>query len=191
MKKRLIIFLSVVCLAILVLFTEVGIKIKTFSPLYTQIKPDVILVLGCGLEGTKPNPFLRARLDEAIKVYQNGGVNLIVVSGGKAANEKIAEAEAMKTYLIENQIPQTKIITENQSRDTIENIRNSKNILASFNYQNLIIISNDYHLRRASIIAQKNNLVATFDGVAVPKYGLQENIFFLREIVASIYHGYL
>lgn len=191
MIKRLLLIFSIILLAVLIVFGEVGYKIKTFKASSLEIRPDVILVLGCDVQGTEPGPFLRARLDEAIKIYEGGGVNFILVSGGQGKREKIAEADAMKNYLIQNNIPADKIIAENQSKDTIQNIRNSKLILESFNFErNPLIISNDYHLRRINFIALENDFYPDLRGVSTSNYPLQEIVFFGREILASVYHGY-
>ena len=51
-----------------------------------------------------------------------------VPSGGKGNDEVIAEAEAIKNYLIEQGISKTKIIIEDKSKSTQENMKFSKKI---------------------------------------------------------------
>lgn len=66
---------------------------------------DCAIVLGCGLYGTAPSPFLMARLDEGARLYREGYANRIIVSGGKGPGEDITEADAMKDYLVERGVP--------------------------------------------------------------------------------------
>ncbi|MDF7664996.1 ElyC/SanA/YdcF family protein [Bifidobacterium sp. ESL0745] len=94
---------------------------------------DYIIILGAGLRGTKPTPLLRGRIDKAVDLWlRQERKGLFVVSGGQGADEEISEAEAMKRYLVEERgVPAEKIIKEDQSTTTFENLRNSKVIMDS------------------------------------------------------------
>ncbi|WEV58271.1 YdcF family protein [Bifidobacterium sp. ESL0728] len=94
-------------------------------------KYDYIIILGAGLQGTKPTPLLRGRIDKAVDLWnRQHSHGLFIVSGGQGADEEISEAEAMKRYLIEERgVPADKIIKEDRSTTTLENLRNSKVIM--------------------------------------------------------------
>lgn len=94
-------------------------------------KYDYIIILGAGLQGTKPTPLLRGRIDKAVDLWnRQDGHGLFIVSGGQGADEEISEAEAMKRYLIEVRgVPADDIIKEDRSTTTLENLRNSKVIM--------------------------------------------------------------
>ncbi|WEV73317.1 YdcF family protein [Bifidobacterium sp. ESL0798] len=94
-------------------------------------KYDYIIILGAGLQGTKPTPLLRGRIDKAVDLWnRQHNHGLFIVSGGQGADEEISEAEAMKRYLVEERgVPGDKIIKEDRSTTTLENLRNSKVIM--------------------------------------------------------------
>jgi uncharacterized SAM-binding protein YcdF (DUF218 family) len=119
---------------------------------------DCLLVLGSGIKGEKILPTLESRLDKCLEYLTHNPDIPLVVSGGQGPNESFSEAEAMKRYLVENGIPPCQIIEENESRNTIENISFSKEILdRHFNGKNYTVacITSDYHIFRTKKIAEK------------------------------------
>ena len=143
----------------------------TANALYTSIcavipafrKPDYILVLGSGLIGDKVPPLLASRLDRAIQEYKKWGQDAcIITSGGQGRGEFIAEAVAMKQYLIDQyKIPASKIFTETQSTTTYENMAYSKKIIdKKLGKARGIFVTNNFHILRASMHASKVGLNA-------------------------------
>lgn len=116
---------------------------------------DYVIVLGAGLRGEEVSNTLKIRLDEAIKYYRQNLKTTIIVSGGQGADEVISEAEAMKRYLEREGVPEAHIIKEDKSTTTFENIAFSKDILEERGHQEdkVLIVTNDYHLFRAQMIA--------------------------------------
>ena len=92
---------------------------------------DYIVVHGAGLSGTKPTPLLAARLDKAVELWEADHRRAVIIaSGGQGADEEVSEAEAMRTYLVEERgVPADAVIEENRSTTTMENLRNSKAIM--------------------------------------------------------------
>lgn len=72
----------------------------------------------------------------------------MIVSGGKGKGENISEASAMKRELMEQEIEEERIIMEDRSTSTDENIKFSKSLIPS-NKQKGIIVTNDFHMYRA------------------------------------------
>jgi uncharacterized SAM-binding protein YcdF (DUF218 family) len=142
-------------------------------------------VLGCKVNGTIPSPFLVSRLDEGIRLYKLGYGRAIIMSGGQGSGENISEAAAMKKYAISQGVPTGKILTEDTSTTTLTNLINSKKIMDKNNLRSTIIVSNKYHLRRASLIAGEVGLKASYSGVYNSKYMAMEISGFLREILAT------
>ena len=60
---------------------------------------------------------------------KTGKEAILIPSGGKGSDEKISEAEAMGKYLLDKGIPEGKIILEDHSATTFENLANSKKII--------------------------------------------------------------
>ncbi len=118
---------------------------------------DYILILGAGLRGDQPSLTLVERLDTALEC-DNG--EIFVVSGGQGWNESIPEAEAMARYLEEHGIPEERIIKEDQSTSTMENLRYSREFIEENSGQDIStlhikIVSSDFHAFRAKMLAHR------------------------------------
>ncbi|OPJ59695.1 YdcF family protein [Clostridium oryzae] len=155
-------------------------------PVNNTKKADAAIVLGCSIHGRIPTPFLKARTLKAAEIYKDGRVKYIIVSGGKGPGEDISEAECMKKILVDNGVEQNKILLENRSSNTSENIAFSNKLMNKYNFKNAIVVSNLFHLRRAEILCRKNKLSATYSGVFVKKYWQREIYGGLREVPAII-----
>lgn len=141
-------------------------EIKRFIPSETY---DVGIVLG-GIADydklTKAHNFNKHadRLMDAEQLYHKGIIKKIMLSGGNGMlfNDGYVESEAMRDYLLANKIPLADIIIENTSRNTIENAKNSAEILKT-KYQNgsFLLITSANHMRRAQFCFDKANLKTT------------------------------
>ena len=96
---------------------------------------DFIIVLGCAIRknGT-PTPLLRGRMDRALRFAraqeaETGKAPIFVLSGGQGADECISEAECMRRYLASQGIPAERMILEDKSADTAENMAFSKRLI--------------------------------------------------------------
>lgn len=120
-------------------------------------EPSAVLVLGCQVRGQRPSKMLKRRLDAAID-YINGHEDIpVIVSGGKGYDEEISEALCMRNYLVENGISDEKIIMEDKSTTTDENLEFSMAILDEMKLpHSIILITDGYHQYRAQLIAEKH-----------------------------------
>ncbi|KIS02630.1 YdcF family protein [Paucilactobacillus wasatchensis] len=127
----------------------------------------ILLVLGAGLiDGSHhPGHELQRRLNKAIELNQ-AHTKTIVVAGGQGLDEQQSEAAAMQDYLLNHGISPSQIILETQSRNTWQNLVNSQQIiLHHFQQQQVTVLSNQYHLLRVCLYAQKLNFQVLALGV--------------------------
>ena len=118
---------------------------------------DYIIVLGAQVREDGPSVVLRYRLDAAIEYLNENPNTVCIVSGGQGFNEPFSEAEGMADYLIENGIEKSRILLENESTNTLENIRNSKTFMES-SYNGVGIVTNNFHVFRAVQLAKAQGL---------------------------------
>lgn len=119
-------------------------------------KTELIVVLGCQIRGETPSRMLRHRLDTAYEAMQKHPDALCVVSGGKGSDELISEAEAMRRYLVEKGADESRIVMEDKSTNTFENIKFSFEITDKLGYdRDITIVTDGYHQYRAGLIARK------------------------------------
>lgn len=97
------------------------------------------------------------RLMQALHLYHQGVISKIMISSGSGSiiNQKNKEADAVYQYLKDIQIPDSNLIIENKSRNTLENIQFSYQILDSLNYRgDVLIITSAWHIPRTKLCAQ-------------------------------------
>ncbi len=122
-----------------------------------QPKLDYIIVLGAQVREDGPSVVLKYRLDTAVDYLNANPDTLCIVSGGKGANEPFSEAEGMANYLTEKGIAAERILLEDQSVNTAENIRYSKKLMEE-SYDTVGIVTNNFHVFRAVKIAEKQGM---------------------------------
>jgi uncharacterized SAM-binding protein YcdF (DUF218 family) len=152
-KAARLIFLFCTIIFALSFFIIEGIIIKNSKTTKYQ-NADYIIVLGAGLNKNNPSLTLSKRINTALKYLKENKNTLIIVSGGKAAGTKISEAEAMATVLKNNGINTNRIITEDKSTNTYENLKYSQKLIDNLD-KKIVIISSGFHLFRAKQIAKK------------------------------------
>ncbi|EPY2303609.1 MULTISPECIES: YdcF family protein [Clostridium] len=178
-------FIFFMILAILII-TILASKIIYFGVKSQPKKSDCIIILGCKVKGNDPTPFLQWRLDEGLRLYNEGYGKYIIVSGAKGPGENISEAKAMEKYLVQKGVDKNFIILEDKSKNTLENIKFSKKKMEDNNLKSSIIVSDKYHLKRAELLCQKEGIKASYSGVFVKPYMSHEIVGFLREIPALL-----
>jgi uncharacterized SAM-binding protein YcdF (DUF218 family) len=120
-------------------------------------KYDYAVVLGGMLwyDARQDKPqFMRGsdRIFQTLPLLQNGQIKKIIISGGSGSisHPEERESDILKTYLVRIGIPDSCILTENQSRNTRENALNTKRVLDSLNYKGeILFVTSAFHLRRA------------------------------------------
>lgn len=116
---------------------------------------DYLIVPGAQVREDGPSAVLAFRLDAAAAYLKENEDTLCIVSGGKGYNEPLSEAEGMKRYLEENGIDPRRIIMEDRSSNTTENIAFSMELMEDPGSARIGIVTNNFHLFRAMAIAQK------------------------------------
>jgi uncharacterized SAM-binding protein YcdF (DUF218 family) len=122
----------------------------------TTKKSDVILVLGARsyIKG-EYNPCLVSRVAHAVDLYEKGIASKIIMSGGDDTEDGVNEAETMKKIAVEKGVDGADIVLEKKATSTYENFRLSKKILEEIGSQSVIIVTEPFHIARASLVAKK------------------------------------
>ena len=116
---------------------------------------EYVIVLGAGLKGDQPTNTLMARIRRGAEYLKENENTILIASGGKGADELISEAECIRRKLVgEFAIDERRIILEDRSTSTIENLRYSMDIIGD-PAASVGIITNSFHEYRAMQIALK------------------------------------
>ena len=116
---------------------------------------DYLIILGARVNGTEPSLSLKTRVDCAIEYLNANPDTLVVASGGQGDDEEISEAECIIRMLREAGIDESRILREDQSTSTAENIRFSYALMED-EHATVGVVTNGYHMFRAKLIAQSN-----------------------------------
>ncbi len=147
---------------------------------YTE---DYLVVLGCGLNGTEPSEMLRLRLDKAVEYNEKNPDCKIIVTGGQGNGEDIPEAEAMKLYLVDKGVNESKIIRESYSTSTTENFKFSNELVnGELKTKKVCFITNDFHIYRANSLAKLQNMRFNHLSAETPLHSIIPS--YLRETLA-------
>ena len=142
-------------------------------------KADCILILGAGVKDGKPKPMLRDRLLTGIELYKSGAAKKIIMSGdhGRADYD---EVNVMRAFALEQGVRAEDIFLDHAGFSTYDSVYRAKNI---FGAENIIIVSQKYHLYRALYISEKLDVKAAGVSANLNTYGgqLKRDI---REIIA-------
>jgi uncharacterized SAM-binding protein YcdF (DUF218 family) len=121
-----------------------------------QVPPentDYLVILGARLHGERMSLALQYRVEAALEYLQENPSTKVIVAGGQGPGENITEAEAMSRYFLDRGIEQDRIVLENKSTSTYENLLFSRKLIKQ--NDQVVIVSNDFHLFRASMIAER------------------------------------
>lgn len=156
---------------------------------------DYLVVLGARVRGDRISSLLRYRLDAALDYLSDNPDTRVIVAGGQGPGENLTEAEAMQKYLVENGIAAERILLDDTSVNTDQNIKNSIALMQveqEVTGGHIVIVSNGFHLFRATRILEKQlqeeglSEGTTVEGLGAPtKWYLIPN-FYVREVLAVV-----
>ncbi|MBQ6372457.1 MAG: YdcF family protein [Oscillospiraceae bacterium] len=150
-----------------------------------------LIVLGAEVIGSKPSRSLCYRIEAAKRYLEQYPESTAIVSGGRGEHEDISEASCMFEQLCAAGMSPERMIREETSSSTVENLAFSFDIIRSLGDEpdgSTAILSSSYHLCRAKKIARSMNVCAA--GVACyPGNPVLAANFFIREAlgVARLY----
>ena len=120
---------------------------------------DVALVLGASplLDDGRPNRFFEYRLDAAADLFRAGKVKYLLASGD-SINPSYDETTAMKRGLVKRGVPAEAIYRDTAGVRTLDSVLRARDL---YGQSRLVIISQDFHVRRAVWLARQHGIEAS------------------------------
>jgi uncharacterized SAM-binding protein YcdF (DUF218 family) len=120
---------------------------------------DAIVVLGSAVwPGERPSPSLARRIERGIELWQAGLAPVLVPTGG-VGRYPPAEAEVMARVARARGVPDSALILDLEAASTAERAERVRALADTHGWQRLIVVSEPYHLRRASLLFRSEGLV--------------------------------
>ena len=178
------IFLSVV------IALSIAISIWNYGKTDEKAPSDVAIVLGAAVWDGEVSPVYRERINHAIALYEDGFVDYIILTGGFGEGSYKSDSQVAKEYALSQGVPEERILIEEKSTITEENLEFSKEVMEENDLETAIIVSDPLHMKRAMLMAEDYGINAVSSPTTTSMYkSLKTKIpFLLRE--EFFYIGY-
>ena len=151
----------VIALAVSVLgwkVAQISGKIARQSTVDEAQPADIILVLGAAEYRGKPSPVLRARLDHALALYQQGLAPRILTTGGAGGDPVYTEGTVGRSYLVSRGVPSEAIVVEPEGESTVHSTAAAAEIMRRMGLKSCIVVSDGYHIFRVKKILESRRV---------------------------------
>ena len=135
-----------------------GLRIHQQAGLDETTAADVIVVFGAAQYSGKPSPAYRARLDHAADLFARGAAPMLITTGGAGGDPKHSEGQVGRDYLIARGLPESKLIAETQSDDTLTSTHRVAAIMRENGMHSCIAVSDGYHMFRIKQMMQADGM---------------------------------
>lgn len=125
---------------------------------HVQGDPQIMVILGCQVKSWGPSILLQDRLDKALDYLEEHPDMTVVVSGGQGPDEHVTEAQAMYDYLVAHGVNGEQILLEEESHNTVQNLKYTRELLESEGYDltaDIVVVSNGFHLTRVQMLWER------------------------------------
>ena len=180
MKKKIKWALLSIGIVLILYIISIAISIWNYGEKDEKQSADVAIVLGAATSNGEVTPVFQERINHGIWLYENGFVKTLIFTGGIGEGNEKSDAWVAKQYAIEQGIPESVILLEEQSTITQENIENAKKIMDDNCYNIAIIVSDPLHMKRAMLMADDYGIKAYSSPTPTSRYiSLKSKLSFL------------
>lgn len=183
--RGLVCLLAAVCLT--VVLVTLGKMAQAAADRPTDGTPCTVVVLGCQVfPDGHPSLMLRGRIDAAYDYLTGHPEAVCIASGGQNGSEPVSEAQCIRDTLVSMGIAPERILMEDGSRSTEENLAFSAALIREKGLPTDVAIASDnFHQLRAAIWAERSGLTPYSDGCASPWFLTAG--YWARETAALLY----
>ena len=153
-------------------------------------EPRIMVIFGCQLRSDGPSTLLRDRLDTALAYLEEHPDMTVVVSGGQGTNEPASEAQGMYDYLTAHGVDGGRILMDDRSFNTKENVAYSLEVLAAGGHDTsdgVVLVTNFFHVTRARMLWERADKTGPVSVLAAPSSHLPSTLtMYIREPLALV-----
>lgn len=122
-------------------------------------RADAIIVLGAAQYVGRPSPVLKARLDHAVSLYEQGLAPRMILTGGTGVGDTTSEAAVSRRYVLRKGVPDDAIVTEDEGRTTRQSVAAVAAWMRAHDDTTALFVSDPFHMLRLSVLARRHGLV--------------------------------
>jgi uncharacterized SAM-binding protein YcdF (DUF218 family) len=152
--------LGLILLAAVSIYTVALVTVLVVSQQDQRRAVDAIVVLGAAQYNGRPSPVLRARLDHALRLYNEGYAPRIVVTGGVGRGDTTSEAIVGRHYLLARDVVPGDVVVQAQGRSTQASMTAVADWLEAEGLHSVLLVSDPFHMYRLRLEARRTNLEA-------------------------------
>jgi uncharacterized SAM-binding protein YcdF (DUF218 family) len=152
--------LGLILLAAVSIYTVALVMVLVVSQQDQRRAVDAIVVLGAAQYNGRPSPVLRARLDHALRLYNEGYAPRIVVTGGVGRGDTTSEAIVGRHYLLARDVEPGDVVVQAQGRSTQASMTAVADWLEAEGLHSVLLVSDPFHMYRLRLEARRTNLEA-------------------------------
>jgi uncharacterized SAM-binding protein YcdF (DUF218 family) len=152
--------LGLILLAAVSIYTVALVMVLVVSQQDQRRAVDAIVVLGAAQYNGRPSPVLRARLDHALRLYNEGYAPRIVVTGGVGRGDTTSEAIVGRHYLLARDVVPGDVVVQAQGRSTQASMTAVADWLDAEGLHSVLLVSDPFHMYRLRLEARRTNLEA-------------------------------
>lgn len=146
-----------------------------------------VIVLGSGLIRGQVPPLLAARLRRGRQLFDRfaDARPVLVTSGGQGRDEPVAEGRAMADYLVADGVPEDRVLVEDASRNTRQNLALSAAVLERNGIEGPVAaVTNNFHALRAALLMRRLGIAGYTVGAPTARYYWPTAV--IREFIAVL-----
>jgi uncharacterized SAM-binding protein YcdF (DUF218 family) len=110
----------------------------------------------------RPSPVLRARLDHAFNLFQQGIAPVVITTGGAAFDPSFSEGGVSRDYLMHRGIPERSLIAETQGSDTAQSAVRVAVIMRTNGLHSCVAVSDAYHVFRIKRLLEHEGVAPVY-----------------------------
>lgn len=145
-------------------------QVATAAAAPSAPRGDAIVVLGAAHYQGRPSPVFSGRLDHAADLYLAGVSPIVVVTGGRQPGDVVSEANVADAYLQRRGVPAAALRLEVDGRTSYESLAASARFLRAEGIEDVVLVSDGWHLARSAAIARDVGLDPTVSATPVSPY---------------------
>lgn len=148
---------------------------------------DYVIVLGAKVNGRTPSRALKGRIMTAFSYLEENPMTKVILTGGKGSGEEITEALCARQELIALGLEENRILMEDQSRNTMENIVFAGRYIEK-RKSYIVIVTSDFHALRGQYLAVKAGFRCV-ESLGAPCTPVMKLHYYVRETFSWIKLG--